>query len=83
MHLLFVLGDPAYCARPGFVAATPKGLLAPYPIVPQEARSVRPLVPEVLGAVQGRVSCAACLDKPEYWREGGARTWNPAIGPTP
>lgn len=69
VSLLFVLGHPGYYTRHGFVPATPYGLLAPYPIVPQEAWMVRPLVPGVLGTVSGKVSCAECLDKPEYWRE--------------
>jgi len=69
VELLFVLGHPGYYTRHGFVPATPHGLHAPYPVVPQEAWMVRPLAPGVLGSVSGRVSCARCLDKPEYWIE--------------
>jgi putative acetyltransferase len=69
VRLLFVLGDPAYYARFGFVPAMPFGLLPPYPIVPQEAWMVRPLAPNVLGTVSGPVSCARSMARPEYWRE--------------
>lgn len=67
--LVFVLGHPGYYTRFGFVPAMPQGLHAPYRIVPEEAWMVRPLVPDVLGTVSGRLSCAQSLDKPEYWRE--------------
>ena len=67
--LLFVLGDPDYYTRCGFSPAVPYGLRAPYPIVPEEAWMVRPLVPDVLGTVAGTVACASSLARPEYWRE--------------
>jgi putative acetyltransferase len=69
VQLLFVLGDPAYYTRCGFVPATPHGLHAPYPIVPEAAWMVRALAPGLLGSVQGTVACADSLAKPEYWRE--------------
>ena len=69
VQLLFVLGDPAYYTRCGFVPAIARGLLAPYPIVPEEAWMVRPLVPDLLGTVAGTVACASCLARPEYWCE--------------
>jgi putative acetyltransferase len=69
VQLLFVLGDPAYYTRCGFVPAIPYGLRAPYPIVPEEAWMVRSLAPDVLGTVNGTVTCAASLARPEYWRE--------------
>lgn len=69
VRLLFVLGDPAYYTKSGFVPAVPFGLHPPYPVVPEQAWMVRPLVPGVLGTVGGRVSCATSLDRPEYWRE--------------
>ncbi|MCL4696850.1 MAG: N-acetyltransferase [Burkholderiaceae bacterium] len=69
VQLLFVLGDPAYYARSGFVPAVPSGLRAPYPIVPEEAWRVRALAADVLGSVSGVVACAESLAKPEYWRE--------------
>lgn len=69
VHLLFVLGHPSYYPRCGFEPAIPHGLLAPYPIVPEEAWMVRALAPDLLGSIRGKVACATCLDKPEYWRE--------------
>jgi len=69
VQLLFVLGDPAYYTRHGFGPATPHGLIAPYPIMPEAAWMVRALVSAVLGQVRGTVVCATALDKPEYWRE--------------
>jgi putative acetyltransferase len=69
VQLLFVLGDPAYYTRCGFVPATPHGLRAPYPIVPEDAWMVRPLAPNVLGLVKGVITCAESMAKPEYWRE--------------
>lgn len=69
VQLLFVLGDPAYYTRCGFAPASPHDLRAPYPIVPEEAWMVRPLVPNVLGSFTGVIACAESLAKPEYWRE--------------
>ncbi|RPJ43999.1 MAG: N-acetyltransferase [Betaproteobacteria bacterium] len=69
VQLLFVLGEPAYYTRYDFVPATPYGLHAPYPIVPDEAWMVRSLAPNLLGTVKGTVTCAASLTRPEYWRE--------------
>lgn len=69
IRLLFVLGDPSYYTKSGFVPAMPFGLIPPYPVDPQEAWMVRPLVPNALNTISGRVSCAQSLDKPEYWRE--------------
>lgn len=68
-QLVFVLGDPAYYTKAGFVPAFPFGLRAPYPIVAQEAWMVRSLAPEVLGCVTGVVGCAQSLAEPAYWRE--------------
>lgn len=69
VQLLFVLGHPGYYTRRGFVPAFPFGLRAPYPIVPEEAWMVRPLVPDVLGTVTGVIACPESMAKPEYWRE--------------
>jgi putative acetyltransferase len=69
VRLLFVLGDPAYYTKSGFVPAMPFGLFPPYPIVPQEAWMVRALDPNAIGTVAGKVSCARSLDEPEYWRD--------------
>lgn len=66
---LFVLGHPGYYTRCGFVSAFPFGLRAPYPIVPEEAWMVRPLVPDVLVTVTGVIACPESMAKPEYWRE--------------
>lgn len=69
LKLIFVLGDPGYYTRHGFSPAIAQGLHAPYPIVPEEAWRVRPLVPGLLGTVSGTVACASALAPPEYWRE--------------
>jgi len=69
VELVFVLGHPAYYPRHGFEPAHPHGLVAPYPITPQEAWMVRALQPGVLGEVQGTIACAESMMKPEYWRE--------------
>jgi len=67
--LVFVLGDPRYYTRCGFVPALPFGLQAPYAIAPEEAWMVRPLRPGVLGKVHGTVRCAQSLAAERYWRE--------------
>jgi len=69
IKLVFVLGHPGYYPRCGFEPATPRGLLAPYPIEPEEAWMVRALDPQVLDAVCGTVGCAKAMDSPGYWRE--------------
>ncbi|MEZ4699188.1 MAG: N-acetyltransferase [Rhodothermales bacterium] len=66
IQLVFVLGHPDYYTGSGFEPAVPRGLLPPYPIDPEEAWMVRRLGN---ADVRGRVACAACLDRPEYWRE--------------
>lgn len=67
--LVFVLGHPEYYPRHGFAPAYPHGLPAPYPVSPEEAWMLRALTPGTLGRVQGRVTCAEAMDRPEYWRE--------------
>lgn len=71
IDLIFVLGHPGYYPRFGFRPAGELGLVAPYPIEPQNAPAwmVHELKPGVLGTVQGKVRCAGALNKPEYWRE--------------
>lgn len=69
IDLVFVLGDPAYYTRCGFVPAIPHGLHAPYTIKPEAAWMVRPLRPGVLGSAQGTVRCAQALAAEHYWRE--------------
>jgi len=68
-HLVFVLGDPGYYRRFGFVPATPFGLGAPYPIPPayHDAWMALELSPGALGHARGTVRCAAGLSKPEHW----------------
>ena len=71
VDLIFVLGYPEYYLRHGFKPALPLGLEAPYPI-PQknsDAWMVKPLRPQAIGSVFGKVICADTLNKPEYWRE--------------
>lgn len=67
--LVFVLGHPSYYPRHGFEPATPRGLLAPYPVDPEEAWMVRALRSGLLERTKGRVICAVAMDRPEYWRE--------------
>jgi putative acetyltransferase len=67
--LVFVLGHPEYYPRHGFAPAHLEGLLAPYPISPEDAWMVRELRHGVLGSVRGTVVCAQAMDRPEYWRE--------------
>lgn len=69
MALVFVLGHPGYYPRHGFEPAGRHGLRAPYSVSPESAWMVRPISPNVLGRVQGRVICADALDRPEYWIE--------------
>ena len=69
VELVFVLGHPEYYPRHGFAPAGDLGLAAPYPITPQEAWMVKELGSDVLGSVQGTITCAEAMDKPEYWRE--------------
>jgi putative acetyltransferase len=66
--LVFVLGHPAYYPRHGFEPARRLGLLAPYPIDPDEAWMVRALRPGLLGSVRGVIACADSMAHPEMWR---------------
>lgn len=69
VELVFVLGHPGYYPRHGFEPAHPHGLVAPYPITPEEAWMVRALQPGVLGEARGTIACADVMMKPELWRE--------------
>ncbi len=71
VDLVFVLGHPAYYPRLGFQPAGAWGLEATYPIAPHNAPAwmVLELTPGTLGAVRGRVACAAALDQERYWVE--------------
>ena len=70
VELVFVLGHPGYYSRFGFAPAGRLGFVPPYP-VPEEyadAWMVRALRPGLIGAVNGTVTCAEAMNKPEYWR---------------
>lgn len=69
VKLVFLAGHPSYYPRHGFESASSHGLAAPYPVIPDEGWMVRPLRPDVLGTVSGRIECADSLSRPEYWRE--------------
>jgi putative acetyltransferase len=69
VRLLFVLGDPRYYTKHGFMPASPHGLQAPYTIEPDAAWMVRPLGNHILGSIQGQVRCADALAPEKYWRE--------------
>jgi len=69
---VFVLGDPAYYGRFGFVPALPLGLFAPHPLPEayREAWRVLPLGPAPEAGVIGEttVHCAAALEPATYWQ---------------
>lgn len=65
--LVFVLGDPAYYNRFGFIPATPHGLIAPYPISHADAWMAQALHDGVIGHIQGTIQCATTLHQPYYW----------------
>jgi putative acetyltransferase len=67
--LLFVLGDPAYYTRSGFVPALPLGLRAPYDIEPEAAWMVRDLASGAPAKLPAAVRCADALAPEQYWRE--------------
>lgn len=66
---VFVLGDPGYYGRRGFVPAAPLGLEAPYPIQLPEAWRVRARAPDALVGMQGAVVSPRALAAEHYWRE--------------
>ena len=70
-ELVFVLGHPEYYPRFGFQPAGQLGFSAPYPILKENSGAwmVLELCGGTIGGVQGKVQCAAALDKPEYWLE--------------
>lgn len=71
VELVFVLGHPTYYPKSGFIPAHTYGLKAPYPIPEKHADAwmVQALNGAELGRIQGTVTCAEELDKPEHWRE--------------
>ena len=70
-ELVFVLGHPGYYPRFGFEPAGAYRLHAPYPIPEKNADAwmVQALQPGILGQVEGTLSCAEALRRPEYWVE--------------
>jgi predicted N-acetyltransferase YhbS len=69
VQLLFVLGDPSYYTKRGFVPALPIGLRAPYDIEPEAAWMVRDLANRVPATLHAQVRCAEALAPEQYWRE--------------
>lgn len=75
VNLVFVLGDPAYYGRYGFVPALPAGLEPPCPIPSEyhDAWMVLALHPGLVGAetktARGQVRCADAISRPEFWQE--------------
>jgi putative acetyltransferase len=69
VELVFVLGHPDYYPRHGFEPAIRLGLMAQYPISPEEAWMVRALRPGVIGQERGTVVAADAMNRPEHWRE--------------
>lgn len=69
VDLVFVLGNPAYYRRFGFISATPLGLHAPYPIPDHHADAwmVQAFDDGIIGRVQGTIQCANTLNNPQYW----------------
>ncbi len=69
VRLVFVLGDPKYYSRHGFVAAGALGYQPPYPLPEQYAGAwmVQELAGGSLEAFRGTVRCANALDHPKYW----------------
>ena len=70
-ELCFVLGDPDYYPRHGFIPdARSFGFPAPYPIPEKdkEAWMIMGLVEKPTG-IKGQVICANAMMKEEYWRE--------------
>ena len=67
----FVLGDPSYYSRYGFIPdARSFGFPAPYPIPEKnkEAWMVMDLVEKPTG-IKGQIICADVMMKPKYWQE--------------
>lgn len=69
--LVFVLGDPRYYSRFGFVPALRLGFTPPFPLPADQeyAWMVRALRENAIGVAPAAVRCAEALSRPEYWRE--------------
>ncbi len=69
--LAFVLGDPGYYKRFGFVPAGTRGFEAPYPVPSEyaDAWMVQELRADAISKCGGRVRCADSLMDVKYWLE--------------
>jgi putative acetyltransferase len=66
--LVFVLGDPAFYGRFGFIAAPPHGLAAPYDLPAAYAGAWQVCaLHDDLPSFGGRIVCADALMQPHYW----------------
>lgn len=67
--LVFVLGDPRYYTKFGFVSAGARGFEASYPVPPEHADAwmVRELRADVVSRCSGRIRCADSLMDVKYW----------------
>lgn len=63
--LVFVLGDPNYYMRTGFMRC--HKIVAPYALAYPEAWMVQELEPGVVARIEGVLKCALSLDSPEHW----------------
>jgi predicted N-acetyltransferase YhbS len=68
-ELVFVLGHPGYYPRYGFQVAGSRGYTTPYPLPAENADAwmFQELKAGAADRYNGRVSCAAALDRAEYW----------------
>lgn len=64
---VFVLGDPAYYGRFGFVAAEPLGIMPPHPVEYEGAWQALELRRGTLEGARGTVRFAEPLEDPKYW----------------
>jgi predicted N-acetyltransferase YhbS len=71
VQLVFVLGDPKYYSRFGFVPASVRGFHAPYTIPEKHADAwmVLELEADALKSFDGTVKCCQALDHQKYWLE--------------
>ena len=71
VQLVFVLGDPDYYSRFGFVPAGVRGLQAPHPIPEKSADAwmVLELEPDTVKSSEGTIKCCQALSPQEYWVE--------------
>jgi putative acetyltransferase len=62
-EIIVVLGHPGFYPRFGFEPATPRGILPPWPDIPEEAWMVAELSPGALGGVAGVVAFPRPFDE--------------------